>query len=83
MTAQSCLHSEYAILFILCRSGHFVEITLKLIQLSSLFLFDSGSGAASCSTAPADGAVDLQEEEMEQSVFGQESYLMLLMPKQN
>ncbi|XP_059187080.1 probable E3 ubiquitin-protein ligase MID2 [Centropristis striata] len=35
-----------------------------------LSLFDPDSSGASSSAAPVDGAVDLREEEMEQSVFG-------------
>lgn len=33
-------------------------------------LFDLGPSAASAPVTPEDGVVDLQEEEMEQSVFG-------------
>lgn len=36
----------------------------------SLSLFDPGPSAASLPVTPADGVVDLREEEMEQSVFG-------------
>lgn len=54
-----------------------------LTVLCTLSPVDPGSNAASSSIAPVDGALDLQEDEMEQSVLGQESYLIVLMPKQN
>lgn len=49
------------------------------VNMCTLFLFDSGSSAPSSLEAPVDGDVDLREEEMEQSVFGQESYFVLSM----
>lgn len=49
----------------------------------TLHVFYSGSNAGSSSVAPVDGIVDLQEEEMEQSVFGKDSHLMILAHKPN
>lgn len=45
--------------------------------LYTLSLFDPGANAASSPVTPVDGDVDLTEEEMEQSVFGMDSYSML------